>query len=140
MKKILVMNGPNLNMLGTREPDKYGGETLAAINERIAERARALGAECSFFQSNIEGELVTAVQNAAGMDGVILNAGAYTHTSIALRDAIASVSTPVIEVHISNVYAREDFRHASMIAPVCRGCIAGFGAKGYLLALQALTE
>jgi 3-dehydroquinate dehydratase-2 len=139
MKRITVINGPNLNLLGTREPDKYGVMTLDEINALIAREAAELGAVCEFFQSNSEGELVTALQRASGADGIILNAGAYTHYSIALRDAIAAISAPAVEVHLSNVHAREDFRRVSVIAPVCRGVIAGFGPQGYLLALRALT-
>ena len=138
MRRIAVINGPNLNLLGTREPHKYGKNTLDEINGRIAAEASRLGAECLFFQSNSEGELVTAIQRADGTDGIILNAGAYTHYSIALRDAIAAISTPAVEVHISNVHAREEFRRVSVIAPVCAGVIAGFGPYGYLLALYAL--
>jgi 3-dehydroquinate dehydratase-2 len=140
MKKIVVINGPNMNMLGTREPEKYGAMSLAALNEKLAARAAARGAHCEFFHSNAEGELVTAIQKAADADGVILNAAAYTHYSIAIRDAIAAIKAPVIEVHMTNVAAREDFRRRSVIAPVCRGSIAGFGAQSYLLALYALTE
>jgi 3-dehydroquinate dehydratase-2 len=124
-------------MLGEREPDKYGSETLAEINAYLEARAADQGLSLTFFQSNIEGELVTAIQEAAGTDGVILNAGAYTHYSIALRDAIASVDVPVVEVHLSNVYKREEFRHVSVIAPVCRGSVAGFGKDSYLLALYS---
>jgi 3-dehydroquinate dehydratase-2 len=140
MKRMSVINGPNMNLLGTREPDKYGNETLEAINGRLAAEASGLGAECRFFQSNSEGELVTAIQRAADADGIILNAGAYTHYSIAIRDAIAAVRTPVVEVHISNVHAREDFRRVSVIAPVCAGVIAGFGSYSYVLALHALLK
>ncbi|MDR1378558.1 MAG: type II 3-dehydroquinate dehydratase [Synergistaceae bacterium] len=139
MKKIIVVNGPNMNLLGVREPDRYGSETLESVNERIAEEATKLGVECEFFQSNSEGELVSVIQKAARADGVILNAAAYTHYSIAIRDAIAAIAPPVVEVHLSNVHAREAFRHVSVIAPVCRGVIAGFGAKGYILALHALA-
>jgi len=139
MKKIVVINGPNLNLLGTREPEKYGSETLDAINERMTKEASRLGAECEFYQSNSEGELVDAIQRASGTDGIILNAGAYTHYSIALRDAIAAIRAPVVEVHISNVHAREEFRRVSVTAPVCRGVIAGFGADSYILALHALA-
>ncbi|MDR3279363.1 MAG: type II 3-dehydroquinate dehydratase [Synergistaceae bacterium] len=139
MKRITVINGPNLNLLGTREPDKYGAETLGSINARVAAEASRLGVECEFFQSNSEGELVDAIQGARESDGIILNAGAYTHYSIAIRDAIAAIAPPVAEVHISNVHAREDFRRVSVIAPVCRGVIAGFGADGYILALYALS-
>ncbi len=138
MKTIAVIHGPNLNLLGSREPDTYGRRTLAEINAAIEKAAQARGAQCTFFQSNVEGELVSALQNAAGAGGVILNAAAYTHTSVALRDAIAAISAPVVEVHLSNVYAREEFRHTSLIAPVCLGSICGFGAQSYLLALEAL--
>ncbi|MDR3304788.1 MAG: type II 3-dehydroquinate dehydratase [Clostridiales Family XIII bacterium] len=139
MKTIAVINGPNLNLLGEREPERYGGETLSGINARIAAAAAGLGADCTFFQSNVEGEIVTAIQRAGGADGIILNAGAYTHYSIAIRDAVSAVSAPVAEVHLSNVAAREEFRHTSVIAPVCRGIIAGFGGDSYLLALRALV-
>jgi 3-dehydroquinate dehydratase-2 len=140
MNRIVVVNGPNLNLLGAREPDKYGRETLETINERLARKASELGAACEFFQSNSEGELVSAIQRAADADGIILNAGAYTHYSVAIRDAIAAIGAPVVEVHLSNVHAREEFRRVSMIAPVCRGVIAGFGAKSYVLALYALAR
>jgi 3-dehydroquinate dehydratase-2 len=138
MKKLGIINGPNLNLLGEREPDKYGTETLDAINRKIAALAAELGAECVFFQSNVEGELVTAVQQCGGFDGIVLNAGAYTHYSIALRDAVSAVRAPVAEVHISNVTSREEFRHTSVVAPVCRGLISGFGGDSYLLAARAL--
>jgi 3-dehydroquinate dehydratase-2 len=138
MQLVAVINGPNLNMLGTREPDKYGSETLAEINGKVGDEAARLGAECKFFQSNSEGELVSAIQSAGETDGIILNAGAYTHYSIAIRDAIAAVSPPTVEVHISNVHSREEFRRVSVIAPVCLGVIAGFGSYGYVLALYAL--
>lgn len=137
MKRIMIINGPNLNMLGKREPHIYGKITLNEINEAIMAKAAANNMECEFFQSNVEGELLTAIQNSSHYDGIILNAAAYTHTSIALRDAISSISTPVIEVHISNVYARESFRQTSMIGGVCKGVISGFGMKSYLLALEA---
>jgi 3-dehydroquinate dehydratase-2 len=140
MKRVTVINGPNLNLLGTREPEKYGKETLDEINGRIGGEAAKLGAECRFFQSNSEGELVSAIQRAGASEGIILNAGAYTHYSIAIRDAIAAIPSPVVEVHISNVYSGEEFRRVSVIAPVCAGVIAGFGAYGYILALHALTE
>ena len=138
MRSILVLNGPNLNLLGTREPGVYGATSLADIEARLRERAGER-AELAFGQSNHEGELVTWIQDA-GRDGipVILNAGAYTHTSVALRDAIAGAGATVIEVHISNVHARETFRHRSLIAAVVRGVIAGFGPLSYELALEAL--
>jgi 3-dehydroquinate dehydratase-2 len=139
-KKIAVINGPNMNMLGRREPDRYGARSLAELNERIAEEAAARGARCTFFAGNAEGALVDAIQDAADADGIILNAAAYTHYSIAIRDAIAAIDAPVVEVHMTNVAAREEFRRVSVIAPVCRGSIAGFGAQSYLLALYALTE
>ncbi|MDR2295913.1 MAG: type II 3-dehydroquinate dehydratase [Clostridiales Family XIII bacterium] len=140
MKRISVINGPNMNLLGGREPDKYGAMRLATLNEKLAEKAAALGARCEFFDSNSEGALVTAIQNAADADGIILNAAAYTHYSIAIRDAIAAIDAPVVEVHMTNVAAREDFRRDSVLAPVCRGSIAGFGAQSYALALYALAE
>ena len=140
MKHIAVINGPNLNLLGSREPDKYGDKTLDEINGLVSREAEALGAVCEFFQSNSEGELVTAVQRASGADGIIINAGAYTHYSIAIRDAIAASSAPAIEVHISNVHAREEFRRFSAIAPVCLGVIAGFGPNSYILALRAFLR
>lgn len=139
MKSIHVLNGPNLNLLGQREPDIYGRDTLADVEARLTAAATAAGVSVLFRQSNQEGDLVTWIQEAgrAGA-GVILNAGAYTHTSIALRDAIAGAKATVIEVHVSNVHARENFRHVSMIAPVARGVIAGFGTLSYDLALQGL--
>ena len=136
--RILFLNGPNLNLLGTREPEKYGQTTLAEIEQRIRQRAGGLQATVEFRQSNVEGELVNWIQEAKGkFEWIILNAAAYTHTSIALRDAIAAVQVPTIEIHLSNVHAREEFRHKSLIAPVCRGQITGFGANSYLLALEA---
>lgn len=139
MIPIHVLNGPNLNLLGRREPGIYGQATLADIEARLRERAQALGAEIVFRQSNDEGELVTWIQEAglAGA-GVVLNAGAYTHTSVALRDAIAGSGARVVEVHLSNVYAREPFRHRSLLAPVCLGVISGFGPLSYELGLSAL--
>ena len=139
--RILYLNGPNLNLLGTREPEKYGRTTLAEIEASVRHRAGEVGASIEFRQSNVEGELVTWIQESKGnFDWVVLNAAAYTHTSIALRDAIAAVQVPTIEIHLSNVHAREEFRHKSLIAPVCRGQITGFGANSYLLALEAVVS
>jgi 3-dehydroquinate dehydratase-2 len=139
--RILYLNGPNLNLLGTREPEKYGRTTLAEIEARVRKRAGELGATIDFRQSNVEGELVDWIQDAKGkFDWIILNAAAYTHTSIALRDAISAVQVPTIEIHLSNVHAREEFRHKSLIVPVCRGQITGFGANSYLLALEAAVS
>ena len=136
--KILFLNGPNLNLLGQREPEVYGRMTLADIEAKVRERAARLAVEVDFRQSNVEGELVAWIQQAKGKFNVIvLNAAAYTHTSIALRDAIAAVGVPTIEIHLSNVHAREEFRHKSLIAPVCHGQITGFGANSYILALEA---
>jgi 3-dehydroquinate dehydratase-2 len=140
MKKISIINGPNLNMLGTREPGIYGSETLSDIDTWLVAASESLETELQFFQSNVEGEIVTAIQDAADSDGIVLNAGAYTHYSIAIRDAIASIETPVVEVHLSNVNAREEFRATSVIAPVCLGSIAGFGKQSYLLAVLSLVS
>ena len=139
MKTVWVINGPNLNLLGPREPAIYGTTTLADIEEALVDHGRAHGVTVTCFQSNHEGELVTRVQEALGQaDGLILNPGAYTHTSIALRDAISAVALPAVEVHMTNLARREEFRHKSMIAAVCIGSVAGFGALGYHLALDAL--
>ena len=136
--RILFLNGPNLNLLGQREPGVYGTATLADIEAKVRERAKKLAAEIDFRQSNLEGELVAWIQQARGQaDVIVLNAAAYTHTSIALRDAIAAVGIPTIEIHLSNVHAREEFRHKSLIAPVCCGQILGFGANSYVLAVEA---
>jgi len=138
MKRFLIINGPNLNLLGKREPDVYGNMTFEGYLEKL--RASYPQCEISYFQNNIEGELINKIHEV-GFDynGIILNAGAYTHTSIALHDAIKAVTTPVIEVHISNVHAREPFRHKSMISAACKGVIAGFGMDSYRLALEALN-
>lgn len=136
--RVLFLNGPNLNLLGQREPEVYGRTTLADIEVRVRELAAKMGVEVEFRQSNWEGQLVDWIHEARGIfAGIVLNAGAYTHTSIALRDAIAAAGVPTVEVHLSNVHAREEFRHHSMIAPVCRGVIAGFGVMSYLLGLEA---
>jgi 3-dehydroquinate dehydratase-2 len=141
MKFVHVINGPNLNLLGAREPEVYGRETLADIMARLTATGAAQGVEIVFRQSNHEGDLVDWIQEAGQIGaGVILNAGAYTHTSIALRDAITGAGATVIEVHLSNVHARESFRHRSTIAPVARGVIAGFGSLSYDLALQGLMS
>ncbi len=141
---ILVVNGPNLNLLGVRETDIYGEGTLDELMAGVAAHAESRGAIVRHVQSNVEGDLVEAIQAAAGgdgaADGVVLNAGALTHYSIALRDAIAAVDVPVVETHLSNVYAREDFRHTSAVAAVCAGVITGFGATSYRLAVDALID
>lgn len=139
MVKVLVLHGPNLNRLGKRETDVYGKVTLDEINERLVLKGKEWGLHVSFAQSNIEGELIDYIHSAEGeFDYIILNPGAYTHYSYALRDAIASVEVPVFEVHLSNIHAREPFRHTSVTAPVCRGQIAGFGPLSYELALAAI--
>src|SRR5437870_1946057 len=136
--RIRFLNGPNLNLLGQREPEVYGRTTLADIEAKVRARASKLGAEIDFRQSNLEGELVAWIQQAKGnFDVIVLNAAAYTHTSIALRDAISAVGIPTIEIHLSNIHAREQFRHQSLIAPACRGQIVGFGATSYVLAVEA---
>ncbi|SPJ28825.1 type II 3-dehydroquinate dehydratase [Falsiruegeria mediterranea] len=141
MSRILVLNGPNLNLLGTRQPEVYGSTTLEMVEDACRQYAQAAGAVVTCMQSNHEGALIDAIHAAKGtQDGIVLNAGAYTHTSIALMDAIASVELPVVEVHLSNIHAREQFRHHSYIAPVAIGQICGFGAQGYSLAIDALLE
>ena len=136
--KILFLNGPNLNLLGQREPEIYGHTTLADIEAKVRERAAELKVKIDFRQSNVEGELVDWIQQAKGeFNVIVINAAAYTHTSIALRDAIAGSGIPTIEIHLSNVHAREEFRHKSLIAPVCIGQILGFGANSYVLAVEA---
>ncbi|MCL2637080.1 MAG: type II 3-dehydroquinate dehydratase [Oscillospiraceae bacterium] len=136
--KIYVINGANLNLLGTREPEVYGSKTLADINAEIVEKFN--GHELEFFQSNCEGAIIDKLHEARGSDGIILNAGAFTHYSYAIRDAIAAISAPVIEVHISNIYAREEFRHKSVLSEVCKGTICGLGSAGYLMAIEYLIN
>lgn len=139
--RVLYLNGPNLNMLGVREPTIYGKATLGDIEREVKERASQSGIEVEFRQSNHEGDLVDWIHQARGRsDAIVLNAGAYTHTSIALRDAISSAGVPTVEIHLSNVYSREEFRHKSHIAPVCAGVICGFGVGSYLLALEAVAR
>ncbi|MBI5150533.1 MAG: type II 3-dehydroquinate dehydratase [Candidatus Omnitrophica bacterium] len=141
MSKILVIHGPNLNLLGQREQDIYGKTTLEEINRLLEKTAKAHRVTLEFFQSNHEGEIVDAIGQAKkhGVAAVLINPAAYTHTSVAIRDAIAAVALPAVEVHLSNIYAREDFRHTSLIAPVCRGQVSGFGVDSYVLGLQALV-
>ncbi len=137
--KIAIINGPNLNLVGTREPGVYGSETFEAYLQKLREEYEDI--DFDYFQSNVEGELVNEIQAAdKKADGIVLNAGAYTHTSIAIGDAIAAIKTPVIEVHISNVYAREDFRKFSHISAKCAGTISGFGLKSYLLAVESFLK
>ena len=139
MPSLLLLNGPNLNLLGTREPEIYGAQTLSDVEAMVTERAQASGVSVKAVQSNSEGALVDALHEArTTQDGVVFNAGAYTHTSVALHDAIAAIGIPVIEVHMSNVHAREPFRHHSYLSEVCAGVIAGFGVQSYLLATDAL--
>lgn len=139
--KILVLHGPNLNLLGMRELEVYGSMTLAEINSKLIDQGREIGAEITCQQSNHEGALIDALQDARDWaDGVVFNPGGYTHTSVALRDAVAAIGIPVIEVHLSNVYAREEFRRKSLLSAVCKGIVVGFGWKSYLLGLRSLVE
>ena len=141
MIRILVLNGPNLNLIGIRETKIYGQDTIETINKEILHHAKEVGAECEIFQSNIEGELINRIHDARNnFDGIIINAGAYSHYSIAIRDAISSVSVPCVEVHLSNIFARDEFRRTSVISAVCVGHISGFGKNSYILALDALLK
>ncbi len=141
MKKIIILNGPNLNLLGEREKSQYGSSTLNDIEKSCNEYANKNNLILSFFQSNIEGELVEEIQNSRnGLDGLIINAGGYTHTSVAIHDALKILKIPIIELHISNIYNREDFRHKSLISNVAKGIICGFGENGYIMALDAMKK
>ena len=139
--KILLINGANLNMLGTREPEKYGGKTLAEIETEVIERGKSLGVDVDTYQSNIEGEIVEKIQQARGKyNGILINAGGYTHTSVVIRDAIAAVQIPTIEIHMTNIHSREEFRHTSLLSGVCKAIIAGFGDQSYILALEGIIN
>ncbi len=141
MKKIIILNGPNLNLLGEREKSQYGSFTLKDIEKTCEEYAKKNNLEVSLFQSNIEGEIIEKIQNARNdQDGVIINAGGYTHTSVAIHDALKILKIPIIELHISNIYNREEFRHKSLISKVAKGIICGFGSKGYTMALDAMKN
>ena len=140
-KKILVINGPNLHLLGQRQPEVYGRVTLADIKKQLQARAKQLGVELTFFQSNHEGDIVERIGAARGkFSAILINPAAYTHTSVAIRDAITAAGVPAVEVHLSNIHARETFRHQSLSAPVCAGQICGFGAQSYLLGLEAASQ
>lgn len=139
--KVLFLNGPNLNLLGQREPHIYGRFTLEQIEAKVRARASKVGVEVGFYQSNSEGALIDSIQQARGhFDVIVINAGAYTHTSIAVRDAISAAGVPTIEIHLSNIHSREEFRHKSVIAPVCSGQIMGFGMNSYILGLEAAVN
>lgn len=141
MKKILLINGANLNMLGIREPEKYGNKTLKDIENNLIAKGKELGVEVDTYQSNIEGEIVEKIQQALGnYDGILINAGGYTHTSVVIRDAIAATQIPTIEVHMTNIHAREEFRHTSLLSGVCKAIVAGFGENSYILALEGLIK
>lgn len=141
MKKILILHGPNLNLLGVREPEIYGSETLASLDQALIEEGNRLGVVVQVFQSNHEGALIDRLQAARGnTDGILINPGGLTHTSVSLRDALASLECPVIEVHLSNIFAREDFRQTDLVAPVCRGTITGLGRWSYFAGLYALGQ
>jgi len=138
--KFLVIHGPNLNMLGQRDQSHYGSLTLDEVNQRILDFAKKNDCECTTFQSNSEVEILDVLQNSTDLDGIVINPAAFTHTSVAIRDAIEAISTPCVEVHLSNVYKREEFRHTSYTAPVCVGQISGFGWRGYLMAIDYLIQ
>ncbi len=139
--KILLINGANLNMLGIREPEKYGAKTLAEIEQGVIQKGRELGVDIDVYQSNIEGEIVEKIQQSLGVyDGILINAGGYTHTSVVIRDAISAVKIPTIEVHMTNIHAREEFRHTSLLSGVCRAIVAGFGEESYILGLEGLVR
>ncbi len=139
--KLLLLNGPNLNLLGTREPEKYGKTTLKDIEEHLTKIAQENNIQLDCYQSNHEGDIIDKIQEAKNVyDGILLNAGGYTHTSVAIRDAISSVQVPTVEIHLTNIHAREEFRHKSMIAPVCLGQICGFGMNSYILAIEGLNR
>jgi 3-dehydroquinate dehydratase-2 len=141
MNKIIILNGPNLNLLGEREKNQYGNLTLQDIERNCLEYAKKNNTALSFFQSNIEGELVTKIQNSRNsQDGLIINAGGYTHTSVAIHDALKILKIPIIELHVSNIYNREDFRHKSLISKIAKGVICGFGAEGYIMSLDAMNK
>lgn len=141
MKRILLINGANLNMLGTREPEKYGDKSLNEIEDAVISRGKELGVEVDVYQSNIEGEIVEKIQQALGKyDGILINAGGYTHTSVVIRDAIAATQIPTIEIHMTNIHAREEFRHSSLLSGVCKAIVAGFGENSYILALEGLIK
>ncbi len=141
MKKILLINGANLNMLGIREPEKYGGKSLKEIEDLVILKGKELGAEVDVYQSNIEGEIVEKIQQARGVyDGILINAGGYTHTSVVIRDAISAVQIPTIEIHMTNIHTREEFRHTSLLSGVCKAVVAGFGEVSYILALEGLIK
>ena len=140
-KKILIINGPNLNLLGEREESKYGKTTLAEVRKNCESHAKSINVEIKFVQSNIEGEIVTMIQNAKGkFDGIVINAAGYTHTSVAILDALLAIKLPTIEVHITNIYNREEFRKKSLISKAVKGIICGFGVKGYIMALDSIKE
>jgi 3-dehydroquinate dehydratase-2 len=141
MKKIIILNGPNLNLLGEREKNQYGNFTLKDVEKNCKEYSNKNNIKLTFFQSNVEGELINQIQNSrVNQDGLIINAGGYTHTSVAIHDALKILKIPIIELHISNIYNREEFRHKSLISKVAKGIICGFGKEGYIMSLQAMNN